>query len=266
MKKYADQFALKWQFPHCFGAIDGKHITMVAPQNCGSLYFNYKNTHSIVLMGVADANYKLIYVDVGCNGRISDGGVFSNCSLHDALESKQLPLPEPEPLPQRCLPVPYIMVADDAFAMTSYILKPYGYRNQPAPNRIFNYRLSRARRVIENVFGIMSSKFRVLRKPINLAPDKVKDVTLAICTLHNFLMSTSKNYLCSGSVDFENPSTHEIVNGEWRNDPPPEGTLYPLERGRQRNYAISQKEVRDEFREYFMTTAGEVQWQYQFIT
>ncbi|XP_016665006.1 uncharacterized protein LOC107885826 [Acyrthosiphon pisum] len=108
LKKYADQFALKWQFPHCFGAIDGKHITIVAPQNRGSLYYNYKNTHSIVLIGVADANYKLIYVDVGCNGRISDRGVFNNCSLHDALESKQLTLPEPEALPQRHLPVPYM--------------------------------------------------------------------------------------------------------------------------------------------------------------
>lgn len=265
MKKYADQFELKWGFPHCFGAIDGKHITMVAPENCGSLYYNYKGTHSIVLMGVADANYKLIYVDVGCNGRISDGGVFTNCSLHDALESKQLPLPEPEALPQRCLPVPYIMVADDAFAMTSYILKPYGYRNQPAPNRIFNYRLSRARRIIENVFGIMSGKFRVIRKPINLAPNKVIDVTLAICALHNFLMCTSKNYLIPGSVDFEDSNTHEIVNGEWRNEPPPQGSLFPLERGQQRNYAISQKDVRDEFREYFMTTAGEVQWQYRLI-
>lgn len=266
MKKYADQFALKWQFPHCFGAIDGKHITIVAPQNSGSLYYNYKNTHSIVLMGVADANYKLIYVDVGCNGRISDEGVFNNCSLHDALESKQLTLPEPEALPQRHLPVPYIMVADNAFAMTSYIYKPYGFRNQPAPNRILNYRLSRARRIIENVFGIMSSKFRVLRKPIHFAPHKVKYVALAICALHNFLISTSNYYLCPGSVDSENPITREIVNGEWRNELQPEGTLFPLERGRQRNYSISQKDVRDEFREYFMTTAGEVQWQYQFIS
>lgn len=217
MKKYVDEFALNWHIPHCFGVIDGKHITIVAPQNSGSLYYNYKNTRSIVLMGVADANYKLIYIDVGCNGRISDRGVFKNCSLYDALESKQLPLPELKALPQRPLPVPYIMVANDAFAMTSYILKPYGFRNQPAPNRIFNYRLSRARRIIENLFGIMSSKFIVLRKPIHLAPHKVKYVTLAICELYNFLISSSKCYLCPGLVDFENPITCKIVNGEWRN-------------------------------------------------
>lgn len=74
--------ALKWKYPHCFGTIDGKHITIVAPQSSGTLHYNYKNTHSIVFMGVADAHYKLIYVDIGCNGRISDGRVFTNCSLH----------------------------------------------------------------------------------------------------------------------------------------------------------------------------------------
>lgn len=132
-------------------------------------------------MAVADANYQLIYVDGGCNGRISYVDVSCNCSLHEALESKQLPLPKQEALPERYLPVPYIMVADDVFPMTSYILKPYMYRNQPAPKRIFNYRLSRARQSIENVFGIMSSRFRVIRKQMNLAPDKVRNVTLATC-------------------------------------------------------------------------------------
>lgn len=94
---------------------------------------------------------------------------------------------------------------------------------------------------------------------------KVKDVTLAICAVHNFLISTSNNYLCAGSVDYEDPNTNEIVNGEWRNEPQPERTLFPLNRGLQRNYSVSQKDVRDEFREYFMTTAGEVRWQHQLL-
>ena len=98
LKEYALPFALKWQFLHCFETIDGKYISMVAPGDCGSFYYNYlyKQTHSIVLMAVADANYKLIYVDSGCNGRIPDGGAFSNCSLHNTLESKDLLLPEPD--------------------------------------------------------------------------------------------------------------------------------------------------------------------------
>lgn len=85
-----------------------------------------------------DAHYKFTYIDVGCNGRASDGGVFDNSSLRKGLEENTIRLPPSQPLLGRDMPVPYVFVADDTFAMKSYILKPYPFRNQPAPNRIFN--------------------------------------------------------------------------------------------------------------------------------
>ena len=90
----SDGFCLVWNFPHCIGAIDGKHVVMQAPSHSGSTFFNYKGTHSIVLMAVCDANY-----DIGDAGRHSDGGVLSNSAFNQAMEAGELSFLEPELIP-----------------------------------------------------------------------------------------------------------------------------------------------------------------------
>ncbi|KAI8117386.1 Protein ALP1-like [Lucilia cuprina] len=188
----SSKFNELWHFPNCIGAVDGKHVVMDAPPNAGSIFYNYKGTHSIVLMGIADAEYKFLYIDVGRNGRFSDVGVFNSCTFRKALDSNKLCLPPPKALPGRQMPVPYVLVADDAFAMRPNLMKPYAQRGLTMVQQVYNYRLSRGRRIIENVFGIMSARFRMFRKPICLDAEKTKKVTLACCVLHNYLMVTNK--------------------------------------------------------------------------
>ena len=119
------EFDQKWNFPHCLGALDGKHINIRPPPSSGSYYYNYKQRFSIVLLALVDANYKFLYVDIRCNGRISDGGVFRESSLFSAFQNNKLDLPPPEVLPGCTIPMPYIIVADEAFPLKDYILKPY---------------------------------------------------------------------------------------------------------------------------------------------
>ena len=70
--------------------MDGKHIVMQCPAKVGSYYYNYKGTHSIVLMAVAGPDYKCLYADVGTNGRVSDGVYGTNVELHKILKKDQL--------------------------------------------------------------------------------------------------------------------------------------------------------------------------------
>lgn len=258
----AQQFEEKWHFPNCIGALDGKHIAIKAPRHSGSMYYNYKGTHSVVLMALADAEYKFQYINVGSYGRISDGGVFNGCSLSNKLANDSLSIPKPRPLPARTKPVPFVIVADDAFAMQSYIMKPYAFRNLHGEQRIFNYRLSRARRIIENAFGVASARFRVLRRPIDLEPAKVILIVSAICVLHNFLISRSKRiYAPYGSFDVEDHENGTIQPGEWRQNSQSQLNLQvnPNLRGN-----LEAKHVQLEFTQYFHQE-GEVPWQYKFI-
>lgn len=219
--KIADEFYSKWNFPNCVGALDGKHITIRCPKSSGSLNYNYKHTFSIVLLAMADADYRFTYIDVGCKGRISDGGVYNRSTLSQALESNCLNIPTSRCLPDSTEKTPFVILADDAFALKRYMMKPFNFRNQNLSERVFNYRLSRARRMVESTFGIMASRFRVLRTTIELSEKNVKLCVLAICALHNFLIDSDRSsYLQSDRVIRENEnnqlidddSTSEVVN------------------------------------------------------
>lgn len=152
----ADDYAVQWQFPHCLGAVDGKHIRIVPPPDSGSFYYNYKKTHSIVLMAIANANYEFIYCDVGTNRRVSDGGVINNTAFYEKLVTDNLNIPTPNHDPSG-LKLPYVFVGDEAFAMRPDLLKPFCRATLTREKRIFNYRLCRARRVVENTFGIFAA-------------------------------------------------------------------------------------------------------------
>ncbi|XP_063858640.1 uncharacterized protein LOC135099899 [Scylla paramamosain] len=66
--RVAHGFKTWWNFPNCVEAIDGKHILIRPPPDSGSYFYNYKGSHSIVLMAICDANCEFLYVDIGCNG------------------------------------------------------------------------------------------------------------------------------------------------------------------------------------------------------
>ena len=155
-------------------------------------------------MAVADADYGFVVVDVGAQGKHSDGSIFANSIFGKRLKKDMLDLPPPGLLPGTNERLPYAFVADEAFALHKHIMKLYSGRDLSRPEKVFNYRLSRARRIVENAFGIMASRFRLLRRPLLVNPKTVDVFVLACTFLHNYLRKkASLCYMDSYAIDYE---------------------------------------------------------------
>ena len=260
-----EQFLKKWHFPQCLGALDGKHVRVRCPSNGGSGYYNYLGYHSLVLFALVDAKYKFLYYEVGAPGRVGDATIWNNSPFKAALESHSLPVPDPRTTPNSNTPIPSLIVADSAFALSAKLMKPYSDRGSTREQRVFNYRLSRARRIVENAFGILAARFGVYQRAMLCQPSTVKKIILATLTLHNFLrVCKDQQYAGNRAVDAEVGENHELVLGDWRNNAnalldglqPTVGGIH----GNRRAEATTGAEVRNTLCHYF-SAEGAVPWQ-----
>lgn len=118
-------------------------------------------------------------------------------------------------------------------------------------------RLCRARRVIENIFGILAARWRIYRKPIIASNATVVAIIKATVCLHNFLMD-DKQYFTSSCVDREN-NEGEIIDGDWRRDE--NVNLPPVGRTSTNMYGRQAEKMRESLTRYFMNE-GSVPFQW----
>ena len=253
-KQVSKEFMELWNFPNCLGAIDGKHVVIQAPDGTGSLFFNYKKSFSIVLLAVCNARYEFTLVDIGEAGRKSDSGIYITSPIGSAIDENLLNYPTEEikiPGYREDITFPYTFLADGEFSLKVHIMRPYAAGNNIRFNRseiIFNYRLSRARRVIENSFGILATRFRIFRRPIIADVDNVKNITKAAVALHNFLMKEDfTKYFPDNVREIEQL---ENIQG-----------LVPIPNQGSNNSTNTAKSVREKFKDYFNSNEGAVLWQ-----
>ena len=128
-------------------------MTLKKPKNSGALYHNYKAFFSIVMLTLVDGQYKFRWVDVGTAGCCSGAQIFNTCHLKRKIDDGSIGFRDPAPITQGGRDIPYFILADDAFALKTWLMKPYGRRMLTREERIANYRISRDRGVVENAYG-----------------------------------------------------------------------------------------------------------------
>ena len=245
----AKRFAERWNFPNCIGSIDGKHVVIQAPANSGSMFYNYKGSFSVVLLALVDANYAFSMIDIGSYGRNSDGGTLAHSVFGQLLLAGKLDIPNDTALPGTTTPMPCVLVGDEAFPLRRNLMRPYPGQKLTDKQRIFNYRLSRARRIVENAFGILANRWRVFRRVIGVAPGNVDKIVKATCILHNYLRKEcASEEICQNVADVQFSSEESAG-------------LQRIRRVASNNSTREAVAVRDMFTEYFSSDTGRVPWQ-----
>lgn len=255
-KQIAERFSCLWNLPNCIGAIDGKHVGIEKLPNSGSSNFNYKGYHSVVLMACCDADGLFRIIESGYAGRNSDGGIFRASAIKYWLTHSGLDIPSLARLPNdenECL-FPFYFVGDEAFPLTSYLMRPYSKRILDNIKRIFNYRLSRGRKTIECTFGMMSEKFQVLNSPIHCRnPKKINDIIKSVCVLHNYVRKRE-------GIQYNIPQHNENLCQQ---------TVSQLYLYKNRcNYRLharsSTNDIRNCLANYFVTLQASLPWQWNY--
>ena len=273
------KFLDRWNMPHCLGAIDGKHVRIKKPAKSGSAYFNYKKYFSKVLFAICGADYKFLYCEVGANGACGDATLWNLSTFHRHIIKDKLNIPPDERLPgaaPNSRKVPFFFISDDALAIAPYLQKPYSRRQQQpltVSQRVFNYRISRARRVVEAAFGILAQRFQCLLRGLTQTNvDTMDSVILACVYLHNLLI-TRKPGVQQRRPERILADIPDVLDDTEDNPPrkPRKRRRQPPPHQRAERYPsdIEGSEVGGEIQKYltkyFLTEQGSVNWQMEFI-
>ena len=100
------------------------------------------------MLALVDGQYKFRWVDVGTAGSCSDAQICNTCHLKRKIDDGSIGCPDPAPIIQGGQDVPYFILADDVFALKTWLMIPYGRRMLTREERIANYRITRGRRVV----------------------------------------------------------------------------------------------------------------------
>lgn len=209
------RFRAKYKYPQTFGAIDGSHIAIKPPKTGLADYTNRKGYQSLILQAVSDDFYFFRDVFVKLPGSCHDSFVYRCSPLFSRLING---------MPSRDLAVdggviPLHLIGDPAYPLSNSIMKPYTGRNLSAEQESFNTYHSSARMVIENAFGRLKARWRMVSRKVDVDVSIMPHLITTACCMHNLCESyktpvpmNTNNAECN--ISFPQPNTSHINNAE----------------------------------------------------
>ncbi|RCN32423.1 transposase, IS4 family [Ancylostoma caninum] len=184
----AREFQALWGYPRAVAALDGKHFECFRPRKSGSSFYNYKGYYSVVLLALCDAQYRILMFDLG---KSSDAGIYMQSPMRSFIEDHLSDFPPAASL-DGFGAVSYHILVDQGFAQAVHMQRPFNRLQAESDSGVahFNKCFSRARRVVENLFGILVSRFRLFLHPIHATQKHVKMLILTAMILHNILVKS----------------------------------------------------------------------------
>ena len=183
LDEVVDGFLNKWGVPMCVGAIDGSHIPVCGMAMNHTDYYNRKGWYSVILQGIVDHSYRFIDINVGWPGSVHDARVFGHSALYSSIENGLLPNRN---MTVNGINIPLYLIGDSAYPLKTWLMKPYTHSpSLTRQQQYYNYRLCKARIVVENAYGRLKARWHRLMKRNDMRMEVIPTVILAACVLHN---------------------------------------------------------------------------------
>lgn len=195
-------FQENWGFPQTYGCVDGCHIEISPPAVDAIDYRNYKGFYSLNVLAACDYRYRITYVNVGAPGKVNDSSIFEQSQLKRQHVDHKLFYDNSVRIDS--VKVPVLLLGDGAFRLSQFMMKPFPFTVEMSEaQKRYNYLLSRTRRVIENVFGHLVARWRILSKALEFDIDNTKNIIICCCVLHNICNTMDDDPWKSWISDFE---------------------------------------------------------------
>ncbi|XP_054743410.1 uncharacterized protein LOC129248028 [Anastrepha obliqua] len=165
-------------FPFVIGCLDGTHFNIPTPSEDAISYYDRKRKHSVQMQAICDSQFRFLDVFIGYPGSCHDANVWRSSPVFNGITSGQLQLAPGA-----------IILGDSAYPISKSVMAPYRDNGHlTREEKKFNTRLSSTRVFIEQAFGILKKKFKILNH-IDISSLKgISDVILACAILHNFIL------------------------------------------------------------------------------